>query len=627
MVLTGSITNNDLAGSIAYNKLVLTGSITNNDLAGSIAYNKLVLTGSITNNDLAGSIAYNKLVLTGSITNNDLAGSIAYNKLVLTNSITDTDISPTSNICVKDVFDDLDNVNDISCNSLTTPYIQSYEGLKIENLAYQTSIQIINNAYSGDIFMSAYDGNISLYSNNIININSPILDLSTLFIKTQYKNIGVLKSDAYGILSSSLLTNSDVDNNAAIQYSKLNLNNSLVSSDITSNAITTAKILDNNVTYAKIQQVNNNKVLGNVSGSAANVSEIDISVTTTNSSIVQRDASGNIFCNSLNISGSPGISMDQYLSNTTLYTSGAGGYVRNSARGRGTQASPSPLLSGDILDSYTFSGVYNTNGDGSVSAKMNIQATQNFAGGALGTGFYFSTCANNSSSLLERVRIDSNGITFSNSGGIVSCGTAGITTGNITTINSTTSTITTANITTCNVSGDIKKGSVQVDTPIGVIQMYIATSAPNANWMVCDGTAISRTTYSALFALISTAYGVGDGSTTFNLPDMRERMPYGYKVTTNALGTTGGAATKTLSTGELPSHTHDTSGISVSVPNNYFCNNVTGSYSGSWKGGSGAAFNMGTSASISGNTGSTGSGTSFSLMNPYISVNYIIKVL
>lgn len=54
--------------------------------------------------------------------------------------------------------------------------------------------------------------------------------------------------------------------------------------------------------------------------------------------------------------------------------------------------------------------------------------------------------------------------------------------------------------------------------PVGTISPYAGTLAP-ANWLLCDGSAVSRTTYSALFAVISTTYGVGDGSTTFNLPE------------------------------------------------------------------------------------------------------------
>lgn len=63
--------------------------------------------------------------------------------------------------------------------------------------------------------------------------------------------------------------------------------------------------------------------------------------------------------------------------------------------------------------------------------------------------------------------------------------------------------------------------------PAGMIAPYAVTSAPSG-WLLCDGAAVSRTTYSTLFAAISTTYGTGDGSTTFNVPDLRGRMIAGY---------------------------------------------------------------------------------------------------
>ncbi|HRF69837.1 MAG TPA: tail fiber protein [Candidatus Pelethenecus sp.] len=63
-------------------------------------------------------------------------------------------------------------------------------------------------------------------------------------------------------------------------------------------------------------------------------------------------------------------------------------------------------------------------------------------------------------------------------------------------------------------------------TPIGLVSPYVGSAAPSG-WLLCDGSAVSRTTYADLFAVISTTYGTGDGSTTFNLPDLRSRLPVG----------------------------------------------------------------------------------------------------
>lgn len=71
------------------------------------------------------------------------------------------------------------------------------------------------------------------------------------------------------------------------------------------------------------------------------------------------------------------------------------------------------------------------------------------------------------------------------------------------------------------------KAYVDASVPIGAMWMTAGTAAPT-NWMICNGQAISRATYSALFAVCSTRFGAGDGSTTFNLPDLRGRFPIGY---------------------------------------------------------------------------------------------------
>lgn len=71
-------------------------------------------------------------------------------------------------------------------------------------------------------------------------------------------------------------------------------------------------------------------------------------------------------------------------------------------------------------------------------------------------------------------------------------------------------------------------GQLTAFMPTGAVLPFAASAAPSAAWLLCDGSAVSRTTQAALFAVIATTYGVGDGTTTFNLPDMRGRMPAGY---------------------------------------------------------------------------------------------------
>jgi len=94
-------------------------------------------------------------------------------------------------------------------------------------------------------------------------------------------------------------------------------------------------------------------------------------------------------------------------------------------------------------------------------------------------------------------------------------------------------------------------------TPVGSIVAYGGTAAPTG-WLLCDGSAVSRTIYDDLFAILGTTYGAGDGSTTFNLPDLRQRFPLGLATagTGSTLGETGGAMNHTHTYSDVIAHTH-----------------------------------------------------------------------
>lgn len=92
--------------------------------------------------------------------------------------------------------------------------------------------------------------------------------------------------------------------------------------------------------------------------------------------------------------------------------------------------------------------------------------------------------------------------------------------------------------------------------PVGGSIAYASATPPNANWHLKDGTAISRAGFPVLFSLIGTTFGVGDGSTTFNLPNSKDRMPIGAG-NLYALGATGGSVAGALSASVTdPGHTH-----------------------------------------------------------------------
>jgi len=106
-------------------------------------------------------------------------------------------------------------------------------------------------------------------------------------------------------------------------------------------------------------------------------------------------------------------------------------------------------------------------------------------------------------------------------------------------------------------SGTVGSGA-GVSFPVGSMMLYGGTtSPPPVGWLLCDGQAINRITFASLFAVIGVLYGVGDGSTTFNVPDFRTSQSFPRGATNDAgRGTTGGLNAVTLVEAELPAHNH-----------------------------------------------------------------------
>lgn len=155
--------------------------------------------------------------------------------------------------------------------------------------------------------------------------------------------------------------------------------------------------------------------------------------------------------------------------------------------------------------------------------------------------------------------------------------------------------------------GDVLYSSV---SPTGSLIMFAGSSAPSG-WMICNGVAISRTTYATLYGVIGTTYGAGDGSTTFNIPNLQSSVPLGVGtgpgLSTYTLGETGGEETHTLDLAEIPSHAHS-----------YF---NFGSNRQAQSGGSGS----GAGYYENQTTGYEGGGGAHNNIQPYLAVNFIIK--
>lgn len=148
--------------------------------------------------------------------------------------------------------------------------------------------------------------------------------------------------------------------------------------------------------------------------------------------------------------------------------------------------------------------------------------------------------------------------------------------------------------------------------PAGVVKMTAAAAAPTG-YLLCDGASVSRTTYADLFAAIGTAYGSVDGA-SFNLPNLKGRVPVGRDAAQtefDTLGETGGAKTHTLTVGEMPNHDHQ---------QYYTLNGAAGSNMGAM-----ASAGSSTYTAAEQYTEAVGGGGAHNNLQPYITLNYIIK--
>ena len=181
--------------------------------------------------------------------------------------------------------------------------------------------------------------------------------------------------------------------------------------------------------------------------------------------------------------------------------------------------------------------------------------------------------------------------------------------------------------------------------PPGVINAFAGDFAPNG-YLICDGSEISRFEYADLFDAIGGIYGEGNGTGTFNIPDLRSRIPVGYDNSStyfNSFSNTGGVTDVTLTVNQIPSHAHagttDINGAHTHTQTtiNDDFNNTGGNYGGDYtrpsyppSDSAGTITWTGTINSNGAHThtftsNNTGGGESHTNVQPYITMNYIIK--
>lgn len=174
-------------------------------------------------------------------------------------------------------------------------------------------------------------------------------------------------------------------------------------------------------------------------------------------------------------------------------------------------------------------------------------------------------------------------------------------------------------------------------TPIiGAIFLFAGNFAPR-NYMLCQGQLLSIASYAALFSILGTTYG-GNGTTTFGLPDLRGRMAVGQGagpgIPAIVLGELAGSASATLTTSNLPAHTHQVNcnGSATGTGGSTFAEGAGQTPVGHYPGLAASPANAVYAASANGTMNaamlsSVGNGTPISTVPPYLGLNYIIAIV
>jgi microcystin-dependent protein len=544
--------------------------------------------------------------------------------------------------------------------------------------SYMSSGWILTNYSVGDISginfsIDSSSGQILYTSTNITNWTSGIIryNVSTNNVSGSYYNLSSSMGNA--VTSTIVLTNTT----DAVYGSSIGSLYSFGGATFNKKVLISGDLISNNINFGvssyfggSFNAANNVAVASNVTGFVfdssnvvsfnANVSVVIIATTnlyenfTINGSysnsgwILTSTSRGDISGITFSIDSSSG--QVQYTStNASGWSSGTIRFTINQHSRSGNYSSLSVPTTGNsyIFDSISLTNtsdavLYSNTGSLNVVGGATINKTV-LAGGLTVTGATVLSGGVTTGCLnVTGASVLSGGVSASTiSANVVSSGsiaTPGATVGTLSATSITTANAQltgTLNVTGASIlSGGITTGNINftgslyqnnslytVTLPPGFIIQYASSSAPSG-WLLCDGSAVSRTTYSALFAIISTTYGSGDGSTTFNLPDLRGRVPIGFGqgsgLTNRNMANTGGAETHTLTTSEMPSHTHNDSGHTHAIPGGTF--GGSGGYTANDTATSGRSTYTGYA-----NIQAAGGGGAHNNMQPFVVVNFVIK--
>jgi microcystin-dependent protein len=546
--LADSIVDADInsAASIAYSKLALSDSIVNADInsAAAIAYSKLDLADSIVDADInsAAAIAYSKLALTDSIVNADIAtaAAIAYSKLDLADSIVDADINSAAAISGTKInpdfgSQDITTAGDIVLEDAQSPtpnYIKvtapaalsSNQKLILPSGAASLDKTLVVDSVSGEDITLAW-GDASGQATVIITQASHgfavgdvlYLDGSTY---TKANASDAESSEVVGIVSEIIDSND------------FKLTSSGVVDNLTSsNFVEAALPSEGDVIFLS---TTDGKMSVSEPTSAGEIS-LPLGVAKTTSSMYVQLKRGFVV-------GSNDITTELTLANNAVSN------IQDVSAYKAGELTGWVTIDADTNYRFYLQVQFAENGD-DTDYNIAYQTT----GDTPPAGFSVSVT---SAGLIQLTLPNLSGFTSATINYALNAPAVGVTLP----LSIDASKITTGKLST-SVGG----------MPSGSLIAFAGASAPSG-YLLCDGAAVSRTTYADLFAVLGEIYGSGDGSTTFNLPDLRGRTAVGKddmggsaanRITSGgagidgtSLGASGGAQTHTLTTAQMPSHTH-----------------------------------------------------------------------